>query len=214
MEIRNSKMVMSYRSLRRLIGLIGILLPYVLVVGGTVFHKIEIQSSLSSYYHTGMRDIFVASLCSIGVFLIAYRGYDDAPDNVVSNIAGVSAILTALVPTSPENASAIEKMTGNWHLFFAAVLFCSLIYISYFLFTRTNAKNPTPEKLKRNKLYRLSALIMVGCIGVIVLYLFLNGSLTAEQRGNLDIVFWMESIMIIAFGISWLVKGEMFLCDK
>ena len=32
--------------------------------------------SISSYYHSVMRDIFVGSLCAVGTFLISYRGYD------------------------------------------------------------------------------------------------------------------------------------------
>jgi hypothetical protein len=29
-----------------------------------------------------------------------------------------------------------------------------------------------------------------------------------------DITFWMETIAVVAFGISWIIKGEMILKDK
>src|SRR3954447_13327075 len=68
--------VLSYLSVRRAIGAIGLLLPIVLGPVGWLVFGIEIQDNMSSYYHTALRDVFVGSLCAIGIFLFCYRGYD------------------------------------------------------------------------------------------------------------------------------------------
>ena len=69
-------LVFSYLTLRKTIGLLGIVFPFLLCLGGLIVFKTGIQYSISSYYHTGMRDVFVGTLCIIGFFLLSYRGYD------------------------------------------------------------------------------------------------------------------------------------------
>src|SRR5207342_1429632 len=74
----NSILVISYLGLRKAIGILGVALPFVLPFGQILLHALGIQSSLhspviansvSSYYDTDMRNIFVGSMCAIGVFL-------------------------------------------------------------------------------------------------------------------------------------------------
>src|SRR6185436_15068240 len=108
---------------------IGMALPFVLVFGKFVIQGGGIQSSMSSYYYTIMRDVFVGSLCAIGVFLGAYRGYAKI-DSIAGNFACVFALGTALFPTSPENASALQINIGNLHVFFAASLFLTLSFFA------------------------------------------------------------------------------------
>lgn len=57
------------------------------------------QTSLSAYYHTPVRSIFVGSLMAIGLCLIVIRG-NDAWQDVFLNVAGMLAPVVALVPTS------------------------------------------------------------------------------------------------------------------
>ena len=56
------------------------------------------QLSVSAYYYTAARAVFVGSLIAVGVCLIVYRGNTDVED-VALNIAGFLAIVVALVPT-------------------------------------------------------------------------------------------------------------------
>ncbi len=80
MDATNDSRVISYRAIRKAIGIIGLLLPIALIEGKMYyFHDPGIQGSISSYYYTGMRDVLVGSLWAIGVFLFSYRGYD-APE--------------------------------------------------------------------------------------------------------------------------------------
>jgi hypothetical protein len=98
-----SNFIISYLSLRRIVGAIGILLPFVLRLGIIAFSH-PIPYSISSYYYSPMRNILVASLCALGVFLIAYKGYDGL-DTGITNVAGGAAIGVALFPTSDPSFS-------------------------------------------------------------------------------------------------------------
>jgi Na+/melibiose symporter-like transporter len=70
----------------------------------------------------------------------------------------------------------------------------------------------TKQKKKRNKIYQWCGIIMLGGILLIFLYfLFLKNIF--PQLTNIKPVFWLESFALWAFGISWLVKGEVLLKD-
>ncbi|MGN6415164.1 MAG: hypothetical protein ACTHL4_14505, partial [Flexivirga sp.] len=56
------------------------------------------QTSISAYYYTPAGPVFVAVLASVGVCLVALRGYTDA-ENVCLDLAGISAPMVAFVPT-------------------------------------------------------------------------------------------------------------------
>jgi hypothetical protein len=59
-----------------------------------------LQGSISAYYYTPVRPIFVGALVAIGTCLIAIKAVDDWEDRLL-NIAGVLATIVALVPTGP-----------------------------------------------------------------------------------------------------------------
>jgi hypothetical protein len=58
------------------------------------------QGSISSYYYTPARGIFVAALFSVGVCLICVRGGTVLEDALL-NVAGMLSFVVALVPTPP-----------------------------------------------------------------------------------------------------------------
>ncbi|MDV2998048.1 MAG: hypothetical protein N4J56_007753 [Chroococcidiopsis sp. SAG 2025] len=205
-------LVISFLTLRKAIGCLGMALPFVLALGGMLLFQLDIQSSISGYYHTGMRDVFVGTLCAIGIFLWGYKGYDHH-DNRASNIAGFSAIGVALFPTSPISPSSIEKFIGGVHIVFAASFFISLALISLFLFTKSEpSKRPTPRKLQRNLVYRLCGYTMLAAMVLITIVGLLPKS-AMNWLENIDPLFWLESAAIFAFGVSWFVKGEGILED-
>src|SRR5215217_9747410 len=90
-------LVHSYLFLRRAIGFIGIALPFVLVLGKLVVDGDGMLTSISGYYYSGMRDVYVGSLCAIGVFLLSYRGYGFI-DDIAADIAAAGAFGVALFP--------------------------------------------------------------------------------------------------------------------
>ena len=69
-------LVFSYLTLRKAIGFLGIALPFAVSLGALLLFRTGIQSSISSYYYTGTRDVLVGSLWAIGFFLLSYKGYE------------------------------------------------------------------------------------------------------------------------------------------
>ncbi|MCW2718877.1 MAG: hypothetical protein JWR81_2699 [Pseudonocardia sp.] len=202
-------LVLSYLGLRKAVGIIGITLPFVLLVGKLLVDGAGLPGSISAYYYTGMRNVLVGALFAIAVFLISYRY--GPQDNRAGTLAGVMAIGVALFPTSPANPTAQQQTIGIVHLVCAGVFFLTLAYFSYFLFTRTDpARPPTRRKLQRNVVYRVCGVLIVVCLVLAVLSDNLLGRALVDA---LNPVFWLESVAIVAFGVSWLVKGETILRD-
>ncbi len=201
----DDRILVSYLTLRRVVGILGILLPVLLVVGSSLVNsRLDIQNSISDYYGTEMRDIFVGVLFVVGLFLFAYRGYE-RKDDIAGDLACLFALGVALFP-STSASQAIRTV----HVISAAALFTVLSCFSLFLFTKTD-KDVLPRKKRiRNVIYVICGVIMLVCIASIALYhvLLRNTSVAAIKP-----VFWLESLALWVFGISWLIKGETLLKD-
>lgn len=205
----DTPIVLSYLGLRKAIGIIGMVLPFALALGKMIiFWSPGLQPSISDYYYTGMRGVFVGSLCSIAVFLMSYCGYPGSKDHRYGILAGVAGVGIALFPTTPKvDPSSVQKIIGGVHYTFAACFFLTLAYFCLKLFTSSNRPEAdmTPRKKQRNTVYRACGWTIVGCLVLIVVNkLFLDES--PIQR--IDPVFWLESFAIVAFAFSWLTKGE------
>ncbi len=207
-----SSLVLSYLGLRKAIGIIGTTLPFVLAFGNMLLEGAGIESSISSYYYTGMRDVFVGSLCAIAVFLMSYRGYE-RKDDIAGDLACVFAIGVALFPATPDVISASrQEIIGALHLIFAFCFFLTLAFFSLVLFRKTDpSRAPTPRKLQRNAVYTFCGYAILVCIALIVVVSFLSSDSPLKR---LDPVFWLEAAAVVAFGVSWLTKGEAILKDE
>ena len=209
----NNRLVVSYLMLRKAVGCLGMALPFVLAIGGGLIFKTGLQETVSDYYYTGMGDVFVGTLCAMGVFLFSYKGYGKK-DDLAGNIAAVCVIGTALFPTTPVDPTALASTVGKLHVLFATLYFATLAYFSLFLFTKSDpSQSPTPRKLQRNRVYRICGYLIVWALVAIALLAVLPDSITAAFA-DLDPVFWLESVAVIAFGVSWFVKGEGILEDE
>ena len=54
--------------------------------------------SISAYYYTSARAVFVVALCAIGACLVAYRGNTPSED-LALNVSGFLAFVVAFIPT-------------------------------------------------------------------------------------------------------------------
>jgi heme A synthase len=216
---KNRSIVISYLSLRRLIGILGILLPFICVLGGLLISDLPIGSSISSYYHTNMRDLFVGILVGVALFLLTYKGYERI-DNIVTAMSGLAALGVAIFPsrydlvsTEPLGIFQITPTISNMiHLVCAFTFFILLAINSIFLFTLTKSKDIPKTRNKKIRNY-----IYIGC-GVIILLslaILLIRTLTgAGAVENSKTLLIFETIMLLAFGTSWLVKGKALFKDK
>src|SRR6266699_1799974 len=104
----------TWRYLRlAMIGIVAVLGAAVLIehfkVRGECF-----QTSISAYYYTPARAIFVGALIAIGVCMICLRG-STAAENRLLNFAGMFAPVVALVPTPHQGgcSSLPQATTGT-----------------------------------------------------------------------------------------------------
>lgn len=188
--------VFDYRTLRFLVGLIAFSLPYVVtIVAATPLR------SISASYHTEAQDIFVGMLFIVGSFLVAYNGHF-LREAVASKIAGFSAIIVALVPTTCNTCSA--DINSTIHYSAAVILFVILAYFCFGPFRR-RIKSKGGKKGARSKIYLACGIIMVICIVTALLgRLFLD----VDTLNQLAITFWAEAVALNAFGIAWIVAGK------
>ncbi len=196
----------SYLALRKAVGWIGILLPFVLLLGNTLlFGGSPSQPSISLYYYTPMRDVLVGGLSAVALFLFFYSGYDRR-DNITANIAGFFAILVAWFPASETGSGG---MANTIHFISAGIFLGSLAFFSLFLFTRDDG-NPTPQKIVRNRIYYACGAIMAAALTGLLIYLVFKRT----DHMSTPFIFWAETIALVAFGVSWLTKGGTLYPDK
>lgn len=209
--------VKSFLLLRVFIGAIGVLLPTVLILGNAgLEHGFSVRGSLSSYYHSGMRDIFVSALCAAGVFLLAYKIAERNLDNTATFVAGIAAIGVAIFPTNRimgENGKRIGDLTPlqnalgegrtAWiHFTFAVISTVSLALVSVFFGVREAERRRAGHATR----FRWD-LLHYTCACVIVLSLVLIGLSKAFGVFDKHSVLVGEAVTLYAFGISWFFKG-------
>lgn len=218
-EPENAVMLISYRTLRTIVGVLGMFLSLILVTGMIIIGTHPwIQSSISHFYHTRMGDVFVGLLTAISLFLFVYKG-PHTTDHWLGNIAGVFGLIVAFCPTVYHGEGAVEGCMLNrapynpaWtqyvHLTAALIFLIILTVFSLWLFPKTNPGSTVvrgSQKWKRNIVYYICGIIMGLCIVALVVSFIV---LSKEEIRDSIIVFLLESIALFFFGISWLVKGE------
>jgi len=203
----------SYVTMRKFVGWLGLSLPFVLPAGFVIFFSRHgFPGSISGYYYSGMRNYLVAALCVLGVLFIGYNAYNDRLDFWITNLAGIFAVGVAFFPTSPTAASPHQQDIGHIHFVFAALLF-TMLAIMALRFTKTNPDGgPTTQKSRRNVIYICCAALIAASMLVALIANFLPAAI----KQSMPSLFWFESIAVVAFSVSWLVKGAAFrvLNDK
>jgi hypothetical protein len=233
-----NQLIVSYMFLRQAVGWIGTLLPVVLVAGNAISSTQPRPDSMSGYYYTDMRNVFVGALCALGVFLVAYEGYDDV-DRWITNIAGFGAIGVALCPTKPAvcpagagacpassvtHLSASQQVAGDMHLAFAAITFIALGLMAL-RFAKGGETPPGLSLLGRLRYglgfgkparrqpgqYTADNLVYrVSGITILscVILAVLSNLLPASVTAHWPLLFIFETVAVFAFGVSWFVKGR------
>ncbi|WP_433047720.1 hypothetical protein [Dactylosporangium sp. CS-033363] len=203
----------SYLLMRAVIGFIGLALPFALVLGDLALEGGKPRGSLSEYFYTGMRDVFVGALCVTGLFLLTYKAFEHNLDNLLSNVAGVAALGVALFCTDRTAGAAIaltplqEKLgeipVAIVHYTCAAVFIVCLGIISLYFGIREGNRT---ELLGRRSptFWRRFHFTCAAVIGVAVVFIAVT-----EITGWLDAYNLLigETLAILGFGASWLMKG-------
>ncbi len=204
----------SYMTLRALVGGMGLLLPLLLfLIDSRLFQETpDPRGSLSAYYYSGVRDLFVGALCVTGAFLVTYKVAERNLDNTASIVAGLAALVVALFPTGrPDDALGLTSVqrvfTEEWveriHFGAAAVFILSLGLVSVTFGIREGKRDPSDDQRRSPLFWRR---FHIGCAGVIaaaVVFIAFS-KLVVGPPGYLLIG---EVAAVWAFGASWLMKG-------
>jgi hypothetical protein len=210
--------VRSYLLLRTAIGLLGLALPVLVVLGdlwleGTADFP---RSSLSAYYHSGVRDVFVGVLCATALFLLTYKAFERNGDNGLTVVAGVAALGVAVFPTSRPSEqvgkTALQNTFGESQVAFVhftcAIVFIGLLGVLSWFFGRREAGRKQERDGYRARFspsfwtwfHRICAIVIVGAMVAIGL---------SKATGILESYSLLvgEIVAVCAFGVSWMAKG-------
>ncbi len=216
-------LVQSYTRVRLALGFLGLALPLILILGGILDQPRpdlghgRIEPTISDFYHTTYRDIFVGSLCAIGVFLISYRGYPREKgewinDDWLGTIAGLAAFGLAFFPNEGGGTvvvSMFQRMVGiQWapvlHYSFALIFFLSLAGFCFFKFSRT-----ATAWRKRTYIWcGRGIMLALALTAVAVVFKRFIGGPVADFVLDYSLIFWFEALGVWAFAISWIVKSR------
>ncbi|MFV0428187.1 MAG: hypothetical protein ACK5KO_01970 [Arachnia sp.] len=220
-------LIVSYLQVRRAIGYLGLFLPWALVIW-TLLNREPFLGSISDYYHSPMRDVFVGTMIALAVFLWSYRGYQRAPGQWLSDawtarVASVSAALLAISPVDSSGGDAVGSsltddactlvscLIGAYpadrlHVAAATIFFVALTLFCLVLFPRAAAD--TPARQVRRRIYQACGLVMAACLILIAAWFLVEDTTLGGALARYSPVFWLEAVAIWAFAVSWMAKGK------
>ena len=197
--------VRSYVFMRLCAAALGIAVPLVLVFGEPLVFDGQpfVRGSLSAYYYSGARELFVGLIWAISVFLITYKILEWSREALLSTVAGLAAIAVAVFPTArPGEGFALtplqewlgESVVEKIHFIAAAVFILALAWISsYFARYRDTYR----------RLHWAAAGVIVLAAGLALL-----AALTGDPDKGILIAEWSA---IWSFGAWWLATVEVDL---
>lgn len=199
-------MLRTYHSLRLGIAYVGVMLPWVLWIGGCLRGVGALQSSMSAYYHTSMRDVFVGVLVALGLLLYLYKGFSPK-ENRALNCAGVLAIGVAIFPTV--RVGEQRGMIGIVHAVCAVAFFACIAYVSIFRAVDTLSLMKDGGRAKQ---LRVAYQVLGGSMVLFPIAAVLLS--TAFEPASDWMVFFAEAAGVVAFAAFWFVKSEEMRTSK
>ncbi|HYF68747.1 MAG TPA: hypothetical protein VD884_11455 [Ohtaekwangia sp.] len=226
--------VVSYLTMRKTIGWLGMLLPFLLLTGNLILNNTGLfnsdwfvqlhdkyayenegsfKSSVSHYYYTTMGEIFTGTLLAVAIFMFCYTGHPKRPedkgfsDNTMTNLAGIFALGVVAFPTTSE-----AVMKDNLRSFISSDTvgwihygFAALFFIVLATMSMVNFRRAQdPELFGKGD----DDPFFFRCGIVMLACLVLVPILSMVPKVNLYSTFALEAIALIAFGSSWLKKGK------
>ena len=135
----------------------------------------------------------------------------------MTNIGGISALIVVFVPTYCLESSSpvidqicqnknypllghISEFKNTIHLIFAGIFIFTMGWMSKYKFTRG-------EQTTKNKVYKWCGNLVWIAIAMLLVLVIIDFFDEGFQITPYD-VFFLETLAIVPFGISWFIKGE------
>jgi hypothetical protein len=182
--------VQTYRHLRgAMVALLLALLVSVLLQWWLGTDRSCWLGSISAYYFTPARTPFVASLCALGIALLAYEGHSPE-ENVLLDFSGFMALLVAAVPTTPDlrcGRSTFEESTAQIaagvrvSVSTLAIVAAAALVVIAVVRVRSRGEGATARPAARVVALRVGCAVIV--VVELVLVAVLRGPLVAVAHG-------------------------------
>ena len=192
---------------RNVLGLLGMLLPFI-----SMFSGLFVRNKVPGWWWSISATYYISPALSIilgasAIFLICYRSYDTI-DTVINIISGIFAMGVVLFPCKgPYDYPYVGffqlpvDVSNVIHSICALLLFIFLSYNIGWLFTRGS-------NVKKNKIYKFCSYAMIVILSIFLLLKIL-GFFGLPIPGW--IVMIAEALLLLFFGFAWLVKGQFVL---
>lgn len=226
----------TYFRMRRSIGYIGLTLPIMLTVGSWVFGE-QILPSISEFYYTSLRNVFVGALVSLALFLFCYSGGPLLRDSVwfskdnllnkkiflnedlLTTVAGVCALGIVFFPTMTVNISMENMHDLTFFDFYSPGVQCPplinimhLVSAGFFFLLMAHLIRFVfvAQETADMKDYKRRIRMYIWCARIMMwsLVLMVLVVVLGYSQSKLPIVFVLESIALCAMSMAWLTKGR------
>lgn len=196
--------MINTKQLRCLIGGLGMALPFIVAILSVTYGYGFPDSISATYFVDTCITPFMIILGSSGILLFTYKGYDIV-DDILNTAAGVFAWGVCLFPCAARSGLIgtfqLPAATSDIiHMISAIGFFGILAYNSLFQFTKGVA-DPTPNKKKRNIIFRVCGIGMIASFILLPLASF--GVINIPH-----VIWWIETIALAFFGVSWITKAN------
>ena len=159
METISTPQLISYLTIRKAIGWLGILLPFGLWLGNWAINELNLlnssfwvnlncsglysaeaplKSSISHYYYSTVGELFTGTLCAVALFLLSYKGYPlrqgefGLSDDLMCDLAGVFALGVVIFPTSSDGCvnDSIRSFLSSKNTGYIHFIFAGLFFVT------------------------------------------------------------------------------------
>ena len=213
----NDNLVVSYLQIRKAIGWLGMLLPFLLLIGNFMINKLDLLNnsflvlnkcqpiykaygsfkfSVSHYYYSTVGEIFTGVLCAVALFMFCYKGHPlrkgekGLSDKATTNLAGLFALGVVIFPTGSDFC-----IKDNIRIFITSTntgaihfTMATLFFLSLSLMSMVNFRR-TADKVSFGKKENHNLFLVCGIVMILCLVLITIYSLWVQGE-----ISWLDKI--------------------
>lgn len=187
----------DHRTIKLIIGVVALSLAPL-----TELFASQRLASISAAYYAGgwSQSILIGFLFAIAALMLAYNGWSER-EMVLSKVAAVAGLGVALFPC----ACCAHTPPLAWvHGASASVMFLILAWFCWVFYRRARTKSFAQARV-RARIYLVCAVLILGVMSTIAVDEWLLGTGCARDS---RLVFYGETVGLVAFGISWLTASR------
>ncbi len=213
----NDDLVISYLKIRKAIGWLGMLLPFILLIGNYMINKLNLLNnafflnatcsgvykasssfkfSVSHYYYSTVGELFTGVLCAVALFMFCYKGHALRPgekglsDNATTNLAGFFALGAVIFPTGSVSCIGdnLRTFTSSMNTGYIHFTMATLFFITLALISMVNFRR-TGDRVSFGKKENHPLFLVCGIMMLLcIVLIFVYSVWPALQRS------WLKKI--------------------